>query len=215
MRIKTLLTTLLVALSMSAANIDVTTSDYTTKIAAANDGDVYVMASGTYTTAIKIPATANITLRAADGAEVIYNSTLGSDAGAAGGVTFDGIKIQPNNSYFCNLNGSVGNIQTLTFKNCEISPAAAGTQFNRSLITGGSKSSTIGSIVIANSIIRGCGNDGWSFIRPNNVVHSFSMTNNTMYNYAGESMFDPQADKTTDVAFTATVKNNTFYKISR
>ena len=215
MRIKTLLTTLLVALSMSAANIDVTTSDYTTKIAAANDGDVFVMAAGTYTTAIKIPATANITLKAADGAEVIYNTTLGSDVGAAGGITFDGIKIQPNNAYFCNLNSSVGNIQTLTFKNCEISPAAAGTQFSRCLISGGSKSSTIGSIVIDKCIIRDCGKDGWSFIRPNNIVHSFSMTNSTMYNYAGESMFDPQADNTTDVAFTATVTNNTFYKMSK
>ena len=215
MKVKALLLMLLASLTASAANIDVTTSDYTTKIAAAADGDVFVMAAGTYTTAIKIPATANITLKAADGAEVIYNSTLGSDAGAAGGVTFDGIKIQPNNAYFCNLNGSVGNIQTLTFKNCEISPAAAGTQFNRCLISGGSKSSTIGSIIIDKCIIRDCGKDGWSFIRPNNIVHSFSMTNSTMYNYAGESMFDPQADNTTDVAFTATVTNNTFYKMSK
>lgn len=176
---------------------------------------MFVMAAGTYTTAVKIPATANITLRAADDAEVIYNATLGSDASAAGGITFEGIKIQPNNAYFCNLNGSVGNIQTLTFRNCEISPAASGTQFNRCLITGGDISSTIGSIVIDGCIICNCGNDGWSFIRPNNVVQSFSMTNSTMYNYAGESMFDPQNNNTTDVAFTATVTKNTFYKMSK
>lgn len=214
-RLKSFLFLLLVALTASAADIEVTTSDYTTKIASATDGDVFVMAAGTYTAQIKIPATANITLRAATGAEVIYNSTLGSDAGAAGGVTFEGIKIQPNNAYFCNLNGSVGNIQTLAFKDCEISPTASGTQFSRCLITGGSKSATLGSITIDGCIVRDCGNDGWSFIRPNNVVGSISVTNSTIYNYAGESFFDPQADATTDVAFTATFSNNTLYKVSK
>ena len=210
MRIKSLFLLLLVAFEMNAANIDVTTSDLSTKYADAQDGDVLVLSEGTYTGTLNFPSGKTITLKAADDANVQFGCTFSGDNSSLtdGGIVLDGLKINPSNNYFINLN-NYGDITKIEVRNCEVSG------IGRCFLRTSNEGKSINELLFANSIIHDCGANGWNFLYPKHTVRQLTVTNNTLYNYTGgESFFAPNSTNQSNV-FTLIFCNNTIYRWSK
>lgn len=210
MRIKSLFLLLLVAFEMNAANIDVTTSDLSTKYADAQDGDVLVLSEGTYTGTLNFPSGKTITLKAADDANVQFGCTFSGNNNSLtdGGIVLDGLKINPSNNYFINLN-NYGDITKIEVRNCEVSG------IGRCFLRTSNEGKSINELLFANSIIHDCGANGWNFLYPKHTVRQLTVTNNTLYNYTGgESFFAPNSTNQSNV-FTLIFCNNTIYRWSK
>ena len=173
-----------------------------------------VMAAGDYIETdfdgkkLKFPEKHIVTLRAKDGAAVSLKIKVRNTvATACGSLIFDGVKIVPSDGNFMDLSGNTSNIGDLIFRNCEITSDGS---FTLSLMIGGNSANTINSIVIENCRIHDCGT-GWDFINPQHLVKSVSVTNSTLYNYGGESVFCARV-KNQEFAFNFTFCNNTVYQ---
>ncbi len=173
-----------------------------------------VMAAGDYIETdfdgkkLKFPEKHIVTLRAKDGAAVSLKIKVRNTvATACGSLIFDGVKIVPSDGNFMDLSGNTSNIGDLIFRNCEITSDGS---FTLSLMIGGNSANTINSIVIENCRIHDCGT-GWDFINPQHLVKSVSVTNSTLYNYGGGSLFNEGVDHQ-EFAFNFTFCNNTVYQ---
>ena len=211
-----LLLALLAGVSTAWANdVNVTASaGLPTAVASASDGDVLLLAKGTYTHAFKVPASAAITIKAKTGDEgkVILNTNITADATATGSIAFQDVVIKPSANYFINL-ANCGNIDHFTFTNCEITNDASA---RRGIIGGGTNTNTITTVSFSNCRIHDIGN-GNRFIEPTHIIMNVSCTNSTLYNYDGDSFFyaDNNGGGTTSSVFTFTFNNNTVYKWGR
>ncbi len=207
MRIQTLFLSLLTALTVGAANVDVTTSTLNSAYASAEDGDVLVLAEGAYGGTLTFPSGKTITLKAADGAEVKFACLFRANDGSltGGGIVLDGLKIAITDSYFINLD-NYGDITKIELKNCDIS------NVGRCFLRTNSEGHCIGEIVFDNCVIHDCGSGGWNFMYPKHIAKSVTATNNTLYNYiGGESFFFANAKDESNI-FSFVFANNTVYR---
>lgn len=194
-------------LGLQAAEVNVTTGDFADAYAAAADGDVLVLAEGSYGGQLTFPSGKTITLKAADGAAVDFLSLFrANDASLTdGGIILEGLDIHPTDSYFINLD-NYGHIKTITVKDCSIH--GIGRCFLRTNSTG----NTIDEIIFENCLIYDCGSGGWNFMYPKHIVKKVDVSNSTLYNYTnGESLFKPNA-KDESNAFVFSFTNNTVYR---
>ena len=189
----------------NAAEVNVTTLDYVSKISAASDGDVLLMASGTYATTFTIPSGRTITLKKAPGAQVVLSFEIGgATTDTGGGLIFDGVTINRGGDNF--IYGNMGNIAKLAFYNDTIK------NVNRCLLRTATAGYSLDSLIIKNCIITDCGNNTYSFIYPKHVVKNIVVKNSTLKNYiSGESFFYANAASASNV-FSFTFENNTVYK---
>lgn len=212
MRTQLLLCFLLLAFVGKAAEVKVEApAALADAVTNANDGDVLVLADGTYTTAFTFPANKTITIKAENAGRAILDFQVSDATPNGGGLIFDGVTIQrgdnpTNGNYFINTN-LAGDISEISFYNCSIQ------YVGRCLIrTNAGDGFSIGNINFNNCIIKDCGNDGWNLIYPKHTVQNVSVKNSTLYNYTnGESFFLPNATNTDNV-FTFLFENNTVYK---
>ena len=203
--------------TVNVSNQEGFASAYTTAANATEGTETtIVMAAGNYDgtsirqNQLEIPMVRKVTLQAADGAAVSLKIKVRSyEAARSGSLIFDGIKIIPTDTYFMDLGGNTSNIGDLIFRNCEITSDGS---FNRCLIVGGNAANTINNIVIENCRIHDCGNS-YNFIWSQHLVKSVSVTNSTLYNYGGESLFYARV-KNQEFAFNFTFCNNTVYQWS-
>ena len=184
----------------------------------AADETTIIMAAGTYDasetglrwTQMEIPYK-SVIVKAADGADVTLKIKVRSyEADRNGSLTFDGIKLLSTDAKgFIDLSSNSANMGDIIFKNCEIT-ATSDNKLDRCLITGGSNTGTINSIQFDNCTIHDLGTS-YNFIYTTKIVKAVSVTNSTLYNYGGESLFFART-ASTDLAFSFTFTNNTVYR---
>lgn len=188
----------------------------------AADETTIIMAAGTYDasetglrwTQMEIPYK-SVIVKAADGADVTLKIKVRSyETDRNGSLTFDGIKLLSTDANgFIDLGSNSANMGDIIFKNCEIT-ATSDNKLNRCLITGGSNTAdaygTINSIQFDNCTIHDLGTS-YNFIYTTKIVKAVSVTNSTLYNYGGESLFFART-ASTDLAFSFTFTNNTVYR---
>ena len=184
----------------------------------AADETTIIMAEGTYDasktglrwTQMEIPYK-SVIVKAADGADVTLKIKVRSyETDRNGSLTFDGIKLLSTDANgFIDLSSNSANMGDIIFKNCEIT-ATSDNKLNRCLITGGSNTGTINSIQFDNCTIHDLGTE-YNFIWTTKIVKAVSVTNSTLYNYGGESLFCART-ASTDLSFSFTFTNNTVYR---
>lgn len=188
----------------------------------AADETTIILAAGTYDasetglrwTQMEIPYK-SVIVKAADGADVTLKIKVRSaEADRNGSLTFDGIKLLSTDANgFIDLGKNSADMGDIIFKNCEIT-ATTDNPLNRCLITGGSNTAdaygSINSIQFDNCTIHDLGTS-YNLIYTTKIVKSVSVTNSTLYNYGGESLFFART-ASTDLAFSFTFTNNTVYR---
>lgn len=188
----------------------------------AADETTIILAAGTYDasetglrwTQMEIPYK-SVIVKAADGADVTLKIKVRSaEADRNGSLTFDGIKLLSTDANgFIDLGSNSANMGDIIFKNCEIT-ATSDNKLDRCLITGGSNTAdaygTINSIQFDKCTIHDLGTS-YNFIWTTKIVKAVSVTNSTLYNYGGESLFCART-ASTDLAFSFTFTNNTVYR---
>lgn len=188
----------------------------------AADETTIILAAGTYDasetglrwTQMEIPYK-SVIVKAADGAVVTLKIKVRSaEADRNGSLTFDGIKLLSTDANgFIDLGSNSANMGDIIFKNCEIT-ATTDNPLDRCLITGGSNTAdaygSINSIQFDNCTIHDLGT-GYNLIYTTKIVKAVSVTNSTLYNYGGESLFFART-ASTDLAFSFTFTNNTVYR---
>ena len=190
---------------LHAAEKPVTSADFKSTYDAASDGDILILASGTYGSAITFPTGKTITIKAADGATPMYTGNIdGGTSATGGGLIFDGIDINRGADYL--ISGDMGNIKILAFRNSTIR------SIGRCLLRTNTEGYTIDKIEFTNCIIKDCGSNGWNFMYPKHGVKEIITTNSTLYNYTnGESFFFANATVSGNV-MNFVFENNTVYK---
>lgn len=229
--LKTTLLTLALALCGAttawADEVSVTTAAefgaaYKTAMDATDGGSTTIILSeGTYAVTsdhitygqLEIPASRTVTVKAANNADVTLKVKVQANkTGATGSLIFDGIKLLSTagaNYGFVDFRSNTSTLGDVIFKNCEIT-ATTDNPLNRCLITGGSNTGTINSIQFDNCTIHDLGTS-YNFIYTTKIVKAVSVTNSTLYNYGGESLFYART-ASTDLAFSFTFTNNTVYR---
>jgi pectin methylesterase-like acyl-CoA thioesterase len=193
------------SVSIKAATINVTPSDYVAALDAAADGDILLMEAGTYSQAITFPTGKTITLKAAQGAEAtITFGVSGTVAATGGGLIFDGVIIQPAGDYF--VSGDMGDITILAFRNTKIN------KVNRCVLRTNTAGFSINEIEFTNCIISNCGDKGWNFLYPKHAVKKVTVNNCTLYNYTGGESFFFANQAVAENVLNFTFENNTVYK---
>ena len=195
------------ALCVRAAEIIVSPGNFAAKYAEATDGDVLLMSEGAYGGTLTFPDKKVVTMKAAEGAEVIFGCLFrGNNASATeGGIILDGVKVSITDSYFINLD-AYGDVKLIAMRNCDISNIA------RCFLRTNSSGNFIEEIEFYNCLIHDCGSGGWNFMYPKHVVRRVTTECCTLYNYSGgESFFFANSsDENNDFVFT--FNNNTVYK---
>lgn len=207
MRKQLLSISLLAALSMTAARVEVGPSTFENAYKEAADGDVLVLSEGAYGGTLTFPSGKTLTIQAAPGAEVRFASLFRANDNAltGGGIILDGVNISITDSYFINLD-KYGDIATITLRGCEVA------NIGRCFLRTSSEGSAIEEIVFDNCVIRDCGSGGWNFMYPKHTVKKVAVSNSTLYNYSnGESFFMPQTANTAN-ALDFSFRNNTVYR---
>lgn len=188
----------------------------------AADETTIIMAAGTYDasetglrwTQMEIPYK-SVIVKAAVGADVTLKIKVRSnETDRNGSLTFDGIKLLSTDANgFIDLGKNSADMGDIIFKNCEIT-ATSDNKLDRCLITGGSNTAdaygTINSIQFDKCTIHDLGTS-YNFIYTTKIVKAVSVTNSTLYNYGGESLFFART-ASTDLAFSFTFTNNTVYR---
>src|SRR5690606_15304774 len=166
-----------------ADNINVTTSTIATALSSSSDGDVLLLAPGTYSTAFGIQNNKTLTIKSDGTGAVTLTFTLSASAtNTGGGLIFDGVIIDRNSDYF--INAALGKVDILAFRNCIIQ------RVNRCLVrTTDASAMTMTNFEISNSIIKNCGSGGWALTRFNHNLANVNIRNNTFDNYQGEDIF--------------------------
>lgn len=126
------------------------------KTAAAND--VLVLAAGTYDETERIEFTKSMTIKAADGAEVIVKTSKDNPLTAGAevkfiGIKFDGSEMGTREYFIRSYDDTAGN--ELHFENCEIYDFPSTTY----LVNAASNARSLDSIIINNCYFHGNGND--------------------------------------------------------
>lgn len=209
MKTKLLLLTLLCPLLCGAAETEVTPSTLSDAYTSAADGDVLVLTEGTYTGTLSFPSGKTITLKAANGATVLFGNVIrnNTQSDTNGGLIFDGLDIKPSDNYF--ISTAYGNYKLIEFKNCTIESVGR-CLINNSASTG----NIIESFIFQNTIIKNCGANGYSLLYPTRYqIKNFTVQNCTLYNYASENFLWPRY--ASSGAINVTFKNNTVYKWSK
>lgn len=208
---------LAVGFNLMADEINVTkSSDLPTAVTNAKDGDVLLLASGTYTNAFKFPNGKTITLKAAPDLETapILTSFEVNGNGmteANGGLIFDGLDIFLNRNTggcFIYLNKNYGSIKIISFQNCTM--RGVGRCLIRTELDNAADY-TIDKISFDNCIIKDFLGNDYNYIAPKHVVKEVSVKNSTLYKYVAESFFIANTADTS-VDFNFTFENNTVYK---
>ncbi len=200
----------LLSLNVWATDVEVTTETFQSAFTVAADGDVLIMADGTYTTQITFPSGKTITLKAAQGAKPVYTGNIRCNDSSVngGGLILDGIDVNHNtgDNYLMNFD-NIGKIKVIAFRNCKIHNI--GRCFLRTSTTG----SNIELIEFTNCLIYDNGANGYNFIYPKHTVSQILVTNTTFYNYAtGESFFFANSDNSTTATLNVNITNSTFYR---
>ena len=206
--------------SVWAETINVTTSDnLANKVANASDGDVILMDDGTYTTEIKLPASATITLKAKNPGQVTYNSKVkvkNYSYDANGGLIFDGLIIKPTDAHFfiCESTTNAITIKKIAFRNCEITSEWSGSPSKpvckRGIIIANATNFSIKDIELTNCKIHDLGTE-YALINVQKPIESIKVKNCTIYNYGGGRFL--HANALIGTALTFEFINNTVYKV--
>ena len=206
-RIFTMILLFFACYGLHAKEITVTTSTIASEYAGAGDGDVLLLETGSYATSLAFPSGKTITLKAATGATPVFTGTFSGDANTSnGGIIFDGVDIDRNNSYVFNF--SLGDAKIFAFRNLTIS------NVQRCLIWTNNTGYFIDKIEFDNCIIKECGTGRYNLIYTKHGVKNVHVKNSTLYNYnAGESFFCVYDDSKTNV-LNFVFENNTVYNWS-
>lgn len=195
------------ALCCRAVETVVAPGSFATAYAEAADGDVLILSEGAYGGTLTFPDKKVVTMKAAEGAEVLFGCLFRCNNASAtdGGIILDGVKVSITDSYFINLD-AYGDVKLIAMHNCEISNIA------RCFLRTNSTGHFIEEIEFFNCLIHDCGSGGWNFMYPKHVVRRVTTESCTLYNYSGgESFFFANSsDATNDFVFT--FNNNTVYK---
>lgn len=193
------------ATQLWAADIKVTPETFKKAYDAATDGDVLLMADGTYGTEITFPSGKTVTLKADGEAKPVFTANVrGNSADIAGGqLIMDGLDINhATDAYFMNF--TVGGIKGIVCRNCQIR------NIDRCFLRSNGQG-RIELIEFDNCLIYNNGNGGWNFLYPEHTVGTLIVRNTTFYNYsAGESFFCPNKSAK-GTTLEATIENCTFY----
>lgn len=196
--------------SLWATETNVTVANFATEYENAADGDVLLLAAGTYGGTINFPNAKTVTLRAAEGAAVNFGTLIRDNASSTtgGGLILEGLNIVTTNAYYIDLS-NYQDIKTLTVRDCEI------TTIGRCFLRTNKEGGEIDEIVFERCLIHDMGSGGWCFMYPKHIVKKVTVTGSTLYNYTGgESLFQANATETeNEFAFTFT--NNTVYRWSK
>ena len=191
-----------------AADIPVTPATYISALSSANNGDVLLLAPGTYATAFGIQNNKTLTLKAdGTGTVMITPQLLASAGNTGGGLIFDGVTIDrisgSSGSYF--INGDIGKVDILAFRNCTIQ------NVGRCLVLTTS-ANIMTNLEITNCLVQNCGGGGWALLRIAHNISNFTIKNTTFNNYQGEDIFlsISAAKNTANTNFD--FENNTVYK---
>lgn len=206
-------------LAITAANARIvpvpSPTDFDAAYSAAVNGDTLQVYSGTYATALAIPAGKAVTIMAADTSKAIFTNTITSAAGTSvegGSLSFENITVN-GTSYYVNLNG-YGNIKLLSWKNCEIK------NINRCFLYGNcpdssTQKSSVEKLVLYNNIIHDCNAGTWNMMWTKTPVINLDIQQNTYYNNSSaESMYLPRSTWT-GLSHTFTFAHNTVYQGQR
>ena len=199
------LTAMLIPASLQAKDIKVTPTSFAEAWTAAADGDVLLMETGKYDVAFQLQSNKTLTLRAADGAEVVLQQGPSAVETAENvGIIFDGITIRlRKGDYFMRI--LTQSMKTLEFRNCSIE------DIPRCLFNA-TDDMPIDQIVIDNCIIANCGNKGYCLIWSKGSIKKLIVNNSTLYNYLDGESFFYQSNRRSGCNMELTFTNNTVSK---
>ena len=191
--------------TLLATDIPVNPSNFEESWAAAADGDVLVMEGGNYNVTFNLQANKTITLRAAEGQEVVLQRgpNIGEQSEQVG-LICDGITIHlKSGDHFMRF--SAASVKTLEFRNCIIE------EIPRCFFyaTG---NSPIEQIVFQGCTIRECGTKGYCFIWSKACVARLIVSGCTLYNYTDGESFFYQSDRRSNCQMELTFEGNTVSK---
>lgn len=192
---------------LSATELNVTPETIIASLSTAADGDVLLLAPGTYSTAFGIQNNKALTIKSDGTGTVTLTFQLSASASnTGGGLIFDGVTIKRDDSYF--INGALGKVDILAFRNCTIQ------NVNRCLVrTTDGSAATMTNFEISNSIIEDCGSGGWALTRFNHDLVNVNIKGNTFDTYQAEDIFlSTAAAKNTAFNTNFVFENNTVYK---
>ncbi len=209
MRKSLLLLLWLVSAVAWATDVKVTPETFKAAYEAAEDGDVLLLAEGTYGTEIQFPSGKTITIKADEGAKPVFTANVRSNNADSsnGGLIFDGIDINHNtgDNYVINLD-NIGDIAIIACRNCEIQ------NVGRCFLRTNNADATIGKIEFINCLIHDNGQNGWNFMYPKHAVQELTVENTSFYNYtSGESFLCLNGNNNSTVDLKATITNSMFY----
>lgn len=193
--------------SLLAADIPVTNTTIVAALGSAADGDVLLLAPGSYGTAFGIQNNKTLTIKSDGTGSVVLTFALASSAGnTGGGLIFDGVIINRNSDYF--ISAALGKVDILAFRNCIIQ------NVNRCLVrTTDATALTMTNFELSNNLIKSCGSGGWALTRFNHNLVNVNFKNNTFDSYQGEDIFLGTATaKNTSFNTDFVFENNTVYK---
>ncbi|MFV0365936.1 MAG: pectinesterase family protein [Mangrovibacterium sp.] len=198
----------------AGAYIQTTSETIAEDYAAATSGDILVLAAGTYSSTLTLTEK-DITLMAAEGAEVIWNSTFTISANT-GALALDGLQIKNiNDVVYMN---AAGNMSELAIKNSSISGVTA--CIFRSYSGGVNE---VGKIELDNVVYQGNGSDDTDayelFYLDDCLIGEFIINNSTIANKPnGKDMIYNRNRSnivtTSDKSVTFTFTNSTFYNVA-
>lgn len=196
------------AITMFAATITVTPADYEAVYSSAADGDVLLLDAGTYANTLEFPVGKAITLKkletAASTPVLTFSWTFTVAPTAGSSLVLDGLEISLNADYYM-VFATASIVDKLTFKNCTIG------NINRCLIRATNADIAMNELTIENNIIKDCGAGGYCLVWFRSPLNTYTVKNNTMYNYGGEGFYLANNNVQTH-AFTFNMVNNTIYK---
>lgn len=210
----TFLAGLFLAISLNAADINITTADnLATAYTNAAAGDVIILGDGTYTVDATINLTKAITIKALNplkatvvGTGFIFNTSAIGDVRIEG-LVFDGTKAvdQVKQLYFTDINGAA-TISNVTIENCKI------INYGNCLLRANRAEGVCADFKVNNCVFRNIGfSNAYPFFQMTKTrVNRLEFTNNTIADLANEyiQFYGTVAGNDNAVLL---FKNNTFY----
>ena len=198
------------ALAMTAFATEIVVespTEYAEKYAAAANGDVLLLKSGSYANQ-KFPSDKVLTIKAfADTCEVSLTGEIkGDNVGAGAAMHFEGITIGNGASYLFNFT-PVGTIEAITFKNCILENVARCSFY----MAGDADNTAVNLIEFEGCTLRNLNSGNWNFSYHTTPVYKWVFNECTFYGNEGmECFYNPRGtytDKNLEFYFT----HNTFF----
>lgn len=207
--------------SVFASNIfgaeinNITPENFSDSWYSANDGDVLLLESGEYAAEYKLQANKVITVKASEGADVIFKKGPGFTAdGSNTGIIMDGVIFE----YPENLNGAFIylrdegiTINTVKFLNCTLQNSGG-----RNFMNIDNSDCVLNELLIDGCIFKDSNDAGANFLFYMNrgvTIRNFTVSNSTFYNLDFRGLYTQESDINGPIS--VLIENNTIYNWNR